>query len=150
VSTRERYVVECTRADGVAVVCEAIFDVLGDSVTTLRVDAYSDFTDQMPPDIRAAEERLRRRGFIRADGDPGRSIVIERSDETGWAIARAYAPWSIRTALFDAGDVNLATLDDGGHSATVDITAEQATLLSLALEQVAEVVPFHDDLLEFR
>jgi hypothetical protein len=140
VSSRDRYVVECSSDDGVARVCAAVFDVLNEAASTLRVDAYSDFTDQMPADIRAAEEWLRSRGFDRVDGDPGRSIILERGDETGWAIARAYTPWSIRTALFDAEGVNVATLDDGGHSVTVDVTADQATLLALALGDFASLV----------
>jgi hypothetical protein len=141
VSGRQRYVVDCPTDDGVARVCAAVFDVLEPSVATLRVDAYSDFTDQMPPDIRAAEDWLRARGFTRVDGDPGRSIVLDRSDETGWAIARAYTPWSIRTALFDVDGVNVATLDDGGHSVTVDLTPDQAALLAVALGDVASLVP---------
>jgi hypothetical protein len=144
VSSRERYVVERATDDGVAAVCVAVFDVLEGSVSTLRVDAYSDFTDQMPADIRAAEEWLRARGFSRVDGDPGRSIVLDRSDETGWSIARAYTPWSIRTALFDAEGVNIATLDDGGHSVTVDLTPDQAALLVLALVDVALLVPLSE------
>ncbi|HEX3823956.1 MAG TPA: hypothetical protein VHV79_05800 [Mycobacteriales bacterium] len=140
-SRRERYVVADAAGDVLAQVCEAVFDVLDQSAVTLRIDAYSDFNDQMPPDITSAEAWLRSRGFTRGEGDPGRRIVFARTDETGWAIARAYAPWSIRTALFDADDVNVATLDDGGRSVVVDLTDEQASLLSLALGEVASLAP---------
>jgi hypothetical protein len=147
VSRRERYVVDDVAGDVLAQVCDAVFDVLGPAAVTLRIDAYSDFSDQMPPDIISAEAWLRERGFIRGEGDPGRGIVIDHGDETGWVIARAYAPWSIRTALFDADDVNVATLDDGGRSVIVDLTDEQATLLALALTELASLVslPEPDD-----
>jgi hypothetical protein len=143
VSTRERYVVDGA-ADGAAGVCEAIFEVLGPLVEILRVDAYSDFTDQMPTDIRTAQSWLRARGFDRGDGDPGISIVIEASDEIGRGIVRAYAPWSIRTTLVDSDGVNIATLDDGGHSVVVDVTADEAVALAAALGPLSLLVPLSD------
>lgn len=141
---RTRYVIEGADHEAAAAVCAVVFDVLGPTAVTLRVDAYSDFAAQMPAEVRAAEERLRRRGFARAEGDPARSIVIGRSDETGWDIARAYTPWSIRTSLFDADDVNIATLDDGGSSVVVDVTSEQAVLLGLALGDLGTLVALDD------
>lgn len=143
---RQRYVVEYGSDDhDVGSVCEAVFDVLDASVKTLRVDAYSDYTDQMPDDIRRAQEWLRSRGLARGDGDPGMGIVIERSDEIGWAITRAYAPWSIRTTLVDARGVNVASLEDGGHSVTVHLAGADAAALGNVIGPDHVLVLLSDD-----
>jgi hypothetical protein len=144
VGARRSYVVEGGRADHAATVCEAVFAVLGEVVELLRVDAYSDFTDQMPPDIRAAQDWLRARGFTRGTSDPGIGIDIHRDDDTGWAIARAYAPWSIHTTLYDRDDVSVATLGDGGHSVTLNLTDGEVAVLRDAMMTGVSVVLLSD------
>jgi hypothetical protein len=139
VSSRERYVVieGDTAGPNAGALCGAIFDALDKPVTSARVDAYSDYADQMPDDIRAAEEWLRSKGFARGTGDPGIGIVVDAADETGWAIVRAYAPWAVRTSLFDGADQCLAILDDGGQSITVELDSTQADVLA------ASIAPTH-------
>jgi len=135
-STRECYVVVDDVSSGLrnpASLCGTVFDALEGYVVTARVDAYSDYAEQMPADIRTAEEWLRVRGLARGEGDPGLGIVISRVDDIGWAIVRAYAPWSVRTSLHDRAGVMVATLDDGGFSITLELTAAQAGAFAACL-----------------
>jgi hypothetical protein len=115
--------------------------VLGAGAQIVLVDAYSDFTDQMPADIRSAQERLRARGSAQGDGDPGIGIAIPCGDEVGWALARAYAPWSIRTSLHDADGVSLAIIDDAGHSVTLNLNADEAADLTERLSLTELTAP---------
>jgi hypothetical protein len=111
-------------------VCAAVFHVLDADIATVRVDAYSDYADQMPADIRNAEARLRDRGLLRADRDPAEGISIGRDDDIGWEIGRAYAVWSTRVTLLDPHGSVLASLDDGGRAVTLRLGAEQAAALA--------------------
>jgi hypothetical protein len=129
-SRRESYVVE---HDDAASACEAVFDVLGGAVVAARVDAYSDYADQMPADIRAAELWLRDRGLRGAAADPAAGIMVERADETGWAIVRAYALWSSRVVLCDGVGVSIAVLEDAGNAITVELPDGLAAVLAARL-----------------
>jgi hypothetical protein len=114
-------------------VCAAVFDVLDDGIATVRVDAYSDYANQMPADIRSAEAWLRERGLLRADRDPAEAITIGRDDDIGWEIGRAYAVWSTRVTLLDGNGSVVASLDDGGRAVTLRLDVEQAESLASAL-----------------
>jgi hypothetical protein len=126
VTQRHRYIVNDRNA---ATVCAAVFEVVGADATHARIDTYSDFHEQMPADIRAAQAWLRERG-LGADNDrPGESVAVARTEPIGWAIVEAYAPWSTRTTLHDATGVNRATIEDGGHAVTVDLTTHEVAAL---------------------
>jgi hypothetical protein len=111
-------------------VCAAVFGVLDDDIATVRVDAYSDYADQMPGDIRSAEAWLRGRGLLRDGRDPAEAISIGRDDDLGWEIGLAYAVWSTRVTLLDQHGSVLASLDDGGRAVTLMLRAEQAAALA--------------------
>jgi hypothetical protein len=136
VVTRQRYLVVAGEGPAdAALICEAVFAALDSTARTASVDAYSDVADALaahdvPHDIRAAEQWLRAQGFRRDQGDPGTSIRLHREDETGWTIARSYAPWSVHVALYDQAGSTIASIDDGGHSVLVALTADEATLLA--------------------
>jgi hypothetical protein len=143
VGDREKYVV-IDGQSAPALVCGSIFGVLAREVVSAVVDAYSDFTDQMPNDIRAAEQWLRGQGFARPDGDPGVRIRVYASDEIGWAIVRAYAPWSVQVSLYDDAGRSVASLHDGGRSVMLDVAEDEATLLAMAFGSSASLVRFDD------
>jgi hypothetical protein len=147
VSQREQYVVVDAGAEprDVATVCVEVIDILRDTTAVAHVDAYSDFEDHMPADIRAAEAWLRTRGLARGTGDPGLAIAVESDDEVGWVIARAYAPWSTRVALFDTDDINIATLQHGGQFVTVTLTAELVAAVTAVLGPAAALTPLTAD-----
>jgi len=111
-------------------VCRAVFDVLGDDVETVAVDAYSDYAGQMPDDIRRAEAWLRELGLLTDRRDPAEAICIPRTDDIGWEIARAYALWATHVRLHDRRRSALAVIDDGGRAATVELTTDQAARLA--------------------
>jgi hypothetical protein len=140
VGTRRSYVVDDPSGGHAADICGTVFDVLESRIEALRVDAYSDFNDQMPDDIRAAQEWLRARGLTQGEVDPGIGIAIDRDDEIGWAIARAYSPWSIHTTLYDRDGVTLANLGDGGHSVTLNLTDAEVADLRAILGRSAALV----------
>jgi hypothetical protein len=114
-------------------VCGAIFDVLDDDITSVRIDAYSDYADQMPADIRRAAAWLRDRGLLGPDRDPAEGITIGRDDDIGWEIGRAYAVWSTRVTLLDRNALVLASLDDGGRAITLTLGADQAATVAAAI-----------------
>jgi hypothetical protein len=64
-----------------------------------------------------------------------------RGDDIGWAIARAYVPWSIRTSLRDGLGDNIATLDDGGRSITLNLTASDVAELGVLIGPDLQLVP---------
>jgi hypothetical protein len=140
---REKYVVVVEAADrDLGAICAAVFEAYDATAVTVRVDAYSDHSDQMPADIRTAELWLRERGLRHVDGDPGVAIAIDRTDEVGWAIARAYAPWSIRISLQDADAISLATIEDGGALVTVSLLPDEIAALTDSLGGSASLVRF--------
>jgi hypothetical protein len=122
-----------------AQVCRAVFAVLRDDIETVRIDAYSDYVDQMPEDIRRAEAWLRARGLLGADRDPGAAIQIGRDDDVGWEIARAYALWSTHVRLLDGTGTTIASLDDGAHAVTVELSDVEREALTDAVGAAATV-----------
>jgi hypothetical protein len=141
VDGRQKYIVgDGDGAPDAALVCGAIFDVLAPIVATAVVAAYSDFTEQMPDDIRAAEQWLRGRGFARGTGDPGVGIAIQPADDVSWTIVRAYTPWSVQVALYDASGGAIAAIHDGGRSVMLDVCGDDASLLALAFGDSASLV----------
>jgi hypothetical protein len=121
------------------IVCRAVFDVLGDDVDTVGIDAYSDYAGQMPADIQRAEAWLRERGLLADRRDPGEAIRIRRSDDIGWEIARAYTLWSTHVRLRDGAGTTLALLDDGAHAVTVDLTPKQIAQLTESIGSAATI-----------
>jgi hypothetical protein len=122
-------------------VCAAVVNVLGSTVETARIDAYSDYTEQMPDDIRAAQAWLRDRGLRRDDRDPGESISIHRNEDVGWSIAQAYALWSTRVTLHDSVGAILASLDDGARAITAELTDYQLDALREQIADRATITP---------
>jgi hypothetical protein len=147
VSRREQYVVVAAGDHTLdpAAHCAAVIDVLRGSTAIAAVDAYSDFADQMPADIRSAEAWLRGRGLANPEGDPGLAIEVIPADEVGWAIARAYAPWATRVLLFDADGIAIATLQHGGRFITVNLTPARADAVARALGPAATLAPLSTD-----
>jgi hypothetical protein len=114
-------------------VCGAVFDVLDDDIASVRIDAYSDYADQMPADIRRAAAWLRDRGLLGPDRDPAEGIMIGRHDDIGWEIGRAYAVWSTRVTLLDRHGLVLASLDDGCRAITLTLGAERVAPVAAAV-----------------
>lgn len=59
------------------------------------IDAYSDYRDVMPEDVRAVQDGLRARGRARGKGDEGMGIVLDPRREPDRSAFVTYAPWSI-------------------------------------------------------
>lgn len=122
-------VVDDAECRDVVAVTRAVFDILEPVVGSARIDAYTDYPDAMPPDVRAAELWLRDRGLTSGNPDPAMGVSVNPADAVGWTIMRAYSVWSTRVALYDASDACLATIEDGGHAIAVLLTAVQAAAL---------------------
>ncbi|MDP1804471.1 MAG: hypothetical protein Q8K72_04840, partial [Acidimicrobiales bacterium] len=80
---RATYVVdkEITARDEANGACAAVLEVLRPALRFAVVDAYSDYNDQMPPDVAEAERWLRQRGSDRHSGDPGMAVEVPVSDD---------------------------------------------------------------------
>jgi hypothetical protein len=142
VGRREQFVVGAAegRAPDPSALCGVVMDVLRTTCVRASVDAYSDFAE-MPPDIHAAEAWLRDRGLTKPEGDPGLGIEVAPTDEVGWTLARAYAPWASRIVLFGADGANIATLQHGGQFITVNLTPDLVPTVALALAPAATLAP---------
>ena len=142
---RTTYVVdkEITARDEANRACAAVLDVLRPALRFAIVDAYSDYNDQMPPDVAEAERWLRQRGSDRHSGDPGMAVEVPVSDD-GWEVLCRYAPWSIHVELFGDGRSPVGTFDDCGFTITADLNDSEATALVSRLEGISGLIPLHD------
>ena len=56
--------------------CQTVLDVLRPRLTSVRIDAYSDYRDELPPEVAQAQQWLRDVGRARGHGDPGMGIEL--------------------------------------------------------------------------
>lgn len=142
---RTTYVVEklITARDEAATACAAVLEVLGPTLRSAVIDAYSDYNDQMPLDVVEAARWLRQRGLDRHAGDPGMSVELQVSDD-GWEVLCRYAPWSIHVELFGDGPSSVGTLHDCGYIITADLNSAEATALASRLAGISALVPLHE------
>jgi hypothetical protein len=131
VSERQDYVVHTTSSSDpdLAAVCAAVYDVVTDRIAVARVDAFSDFHDRMPEDIRTVQAWLRELSARQTRRGTGMGIEIRPADSPGWDFLRAYTPWSIHAQVFDAAMATAATFHDCGYSIIALLTAEEAAEL---------------------
>lgn len=142
---RTTYVVEkeITARDEATRACVAVLEVLRPSLRFGIVDAYSDYRDQLPPDIAEAERWLRQRGSDRRSGDPGMAVEVPVSDD-GWEVLCRYAPWSIHVELYGDGPSPIGTLHDCGYSITADLNPAEASALAGRLEGISGLIPLQE------
>lgn len=145
VDERTTYVVEkeITARDEAAKACAAVLEVLGPTLRCAAVDAYSDYNDQMPPDVAEAGRWLQQRGLDRHAGDPGMGVEVQVSDD-GWEVACRYAPWSIHVELFGDGPSPIGTLHDCGFTITADLSPAEAAALASRLAGISGLIPLHE------
>lgn len=141
-STRMVWGVDPELADhGDAVLaCGIILDLVRPRIAAASVDACSDYRDELPAEVEAAQERLREIGRRRRRGDPGMDVRLDPADEQDWATLRAYAAWSIETDLFDHDDDLIAVFHDSGASIAVWATSQEAAILAEPLTDVARLL----------
>ena len=142
---RTTYVVEkeITARNEATRACAAVLEVLRPSLRFGIVDAYSDYRDQLPPDIAEAERWLRQRGSDRRSGDPGMAVEVPVSDD-GWEVLCRYAPWSIHVELYGDGPSPIGTLHDCGYSITADLNPAEASALAGRLEGISGLIPLQE------
>lgn len=144
VDERTTYVVEkeITTRDEAAKACAAVLEVLRPALRFAAIDAYSDYDDQMPPDVAEAGRWLRERGSDRRSGDPGMAVEVPVSD--GWEVLCRYAPWSIHVELYGDGPSPIGTLHDCGYSITADLNPAEASALAGRLEGISGLIPLQE------
>ncbi len=100
--------------------CRAALVVLRGVADTASIDAYSDYRDRLPPEVEAAQARLRRIRPDRGDtrGDIGMGIDVSPDDDDEWGLAETYVGWSIHMDVRRDGEP-IATLHDCGLSVWV-------------------------------
>jgi hypothetical protein len=121
--------------------CQAVLDVLRPRLTNVRIDAYSDFRDELPPEVAQAQRWLRDVGLSRGHGDPGMGIELDPADDSSWDVLLTYASWSINVDLLSDRNRQIAQLHDCGFSVTAELTADEAVQLTRKLADIAPVVP---------
>jgi hypothetical protein len=120
-------------------VVDRLLDVYAHKIGIARVDAYSDFEDEMPSRVLAAQAYLRTLGAMRGCGDPGMDVIVDPGEGEGLDILRTYAPWSIHVDIEDQSGDPLIVIDDGGSSIVVHMYDENYAWLQSALKDIAEV-----------
>jgi len=144
VDDRTTYVVEeITTRDEAAKACAAVLEVLRPALRFAAIDAYSDYNDEMPPDVAEAGRWLRQRGSDRRSGDPGMAVEVPVSDD-GWEGLCRYAPWSIHVELYGEGPSRIGTLHDCGYSITADLNPAEASALAGGLEGISGLIPLQE------
>jgi hypothetical protein len=126
--------------------CQAVLDVLRHRAMRVWIDAYSDYTDELPPVVVQAQDWLREKGRARGSGDPGMGIELDPLDDRSWDVVRTYASWSIHVELAADADAYqvIACLHDCGYSVTAELTTEEAVEVSRKLADIVPVVPLHE------
>lgn len=125
--------------DEAAVVCAAVFEVLGPALGWAVVDAYSDYRDHLPAEVDKAQHSLRELGARQHGGDAGMGVQIWRGSPE-WDLVAAYAPWSIHVELRAKNGRCLATLHDCGFAVTAELTADEAATLRQRVSEVSRLV----------
>jgi len=118
-----------SREDAEAV-CRAVVDVLRPVLRRARVDAVSDYSDEMPAPVAEAEVALRalaRRQRPR-DRDPVTAVEVTPADPE-WAAFELYAAWSIDVDLLAEDEQEVGSLHDCGWSVTAALTDAEAVLM---------------------
>jgi len=124
--------------------CQTVLDALRPRLTRVRIDAYSDYRDELPPEVAQAQRWLRDVGRARGHGDPGMGIELDPADDSNWDVLRTYASWSINVDLLTDRNRQIAQLHDCGYSVTAELTAGEAVQVTRKLADIAPVVPLHE------
>ncbi len=145
VDERMEYVVEkeITDRDDAATACVAVLEVLRPVLRVALIDAFSDYENQMPLDVKEAQRWLRQQGARQHRDDPGMSVEVDVVDAGHWETLCRYASWSIHVELYGDRDAPLATLHDCGQSVTADLTPTEATTLTSRLAGMSALIPLH-------
>lgn len=141
-TNRQDYHVHATGADpDLAAVCAAVYDAVLARIDIAHIDAFSDFHEQMPADIKKVESRLRELSATQTRRGTGMRIRVRPTDSPGWDFVRAYTPWSIHVEAFDASMKTIARFHDCGYSIIVFLDEGEAEALRSALPAGHELEP---------
>ena len=124
--------------------CQAVLDVLRHRLTRVWIDAYSDYTDELPATVAQAQGWLLEKGRARGSGDPGMAIELDPADDRSWDVLRTYTSWSIHVELATEANQVIASLHDCGYSVTAELTADEVVEVSRKLADIAPLVPLHE------
>lgn len=123
------------------IACRAVLDLLRPSLTHAKIDAFSDFREQMPKQARRAEEWLLRHDRTAGKGG-GMACRVDTDNDEHWAMLRTYAPWSINVDLYrkEVAERPIANLHDCGYSISAELTGGQADRLTSDLGRIAPLI----------
>ncbi|MGJ7441173.1 hypothetical protein [Aquipuribacter sp. MA13-6] len=114
------------------VVCQTILTRLRPHLVRAEVDAYSDYAEDVPPDVRDVEAKLTELGRTQSRGrqDPGMAVVLDLLDVEQWEALVAYAAWSINAELWGPDARDMGTFHDSSQSIVAALTAADLEALS--------------------
>jgi len=121
---------DLTNRNDAEAVCAAVVEVLRPVLRRVRVDAVSDYADEMPPSVAEAEAVLRAlaRRQRPHDRDPVTAVEVTPADAE-WAAMERYAAWSIDVDLLGEDEQGVGSLHDCGWSVTAALTDNEVALL---------------------
>lgn len=119
-------------------VCAAVLAVLQPVLREVSLDALSDFPDQLPAEVRRAEQAL----LTRARQTRPDNIRLDLTvDDPAWSDFQTYAAWSIDVDLIAYTGAALGGFHDSAQAVVVDLTDPEAEQLASRLAGTATVLP---------
>ena len=113
-------------------VVEWLVDAVTPIATVAVVDAYSDYRNELPPDVEMAQTRLRELGATQGNRDSGMAVKVVVRPGADFAAFRLYAAWSIQADLYDDDDAShpgrprgFLYVHDCGYGVTAHLTNAQ-------------------------
>lgn len=126
--------------DEAALTCAAVLDVLRGDVTAVSIDAYSDYDQEMPDEIKDIQAALKEIGLTQHKGDPGMGIGLVLSDPAHAHLLDRFAPWSINVDLLGPQGLDMGGFHDCANSVHFRASPEKAAEIAARLIAVGSVV----------
>lgn len=126
--------------DEAALVSAVVLGVLRDDLTGAYVDAYSDYDDEMPQEIRAVQAALAEIGAAQHRRDPGMGIELDLSNPDHARLLHLFAPWSINVDLLGPDGSDMGGFHDCGMWVHFRAAADQAVEIGAGIAAVGAVV----------
>ena len=126
--------------DEAALVCAVVLDVLRGDLSTVCIDAYSDYDRDMPQEIKAVQATLKEIGFVQHGRDPGMGIDLDLTDPEHARLLDLFAPWSINVDLLGPHRLDMGCFHDCALWVHFRASPEQAVEIAARLRAVGPVV----------
>jgi hypothetical protein len=121
-----------------AKVCDVVLAAIGPRIVKVTIDEYSDYDDDMPSEVRDAQDALRQIGQRQHGRDPGMGVELRMDRPEERHLLDTYGSWSINVELLDDQSDMIASFHDCALSVCFKASAPE---LAQVREQLGEGIP---------